>query len=115
MATKLAPGQMQEVLETFMYEPEVFLVDEVTKLDYARREIEAMMDTRRDLPFARHQAKPSRRLPPLERLSRETRTRTGDRRLVIRYEFEFRQGDTPVYRGNQSVMFFKDSVFGQAR
>ncbi len=62
MATKLAPGQMQEVLETFMYEPEVFLVDEVTKLDYARREIEAMMDTRRDLPFARHQAKPSRRL-----------------------------------------------------
>ena len=54
MATKLAPGQMQEVLETFMYEPEVFLVDEVTKLDYARREIEAMMDTRRDLAFARH-------------------------------------------------------------
>ncbi len=43
--------------------------------------------------------------------SRETRTRRGERRLVIRYEFEFRQGNTLVYFGDQSAMFFKDSVF----
>ena len=163
--SKPAPGEMQEFLDTFMYEPEAFLVDEVTNLDYARREIEAIMDTRRELPFARHQRTDANHPPhmavgellmatgsigslhawffhgcrwnegwtgfgnrihradfkafakigpPLEMLSRETRTRAGGRRLVIRYEFEFRQGDTLVYYGDQSAMFFKDSVFEHA-
>lgn len=164
-ATTPAPEEMQQFLDTFMYGPEAFLVDEVTRLDIERREIQAVMDTRRDLPFARQQRTDANNPPhvavgeilmatgsmgslhawffhgcrwadgwtgfgnrihradfkafaligpPLEMVSRETRTRAGTRRLVIRYEFEFRQRGTLVYYGDQSAMFFKDSVFARA-
>jgi hypothetical protein len=46
--------------------------------------------------------------PPLELHSRETRTRTGSRRLVIRYEFRFEQEDRHVYQGDQTAMFLKE-------
>jgi hypothetical protein len=47
--------------------------------------------------------------PPLDLASRETRTRAGDRRVVLRYEFSFRQQGQEVYRGDQSAMFFRDA------
>jgi hypothetical protein len=39
--------------------------------------------------------------------SRETRSRAGPRRVVIRYEFRFSQEDRLVYFGDQSAMFVK--------
>jgi hypothetical protein len=46
--------------------------------------------------------------PPLQLRSRETRSRAGARRLVLRYDFEFRQAGTVVYYGDQTAMFVKD-------
>jgi len=46
--------------------------------------------------------------PPLELHSRETRTRVGERRIVLRYEFEFRQGAELVYTGDQTAMFLRE-------
>jgi len=48
---------------------------------------------------------------PLRLESRETRTRVGPRRVVLRYEFHFWQNDKLVYYGDQSAMFFKDQAF----
>ena len=45
--------------------------------------------------------------PPLELHSRETRTRAGARRVVIRYEFRFEQERRHVYFGDQTAMFLK--------
>lgn len=45
--------------------------------------------------------------PPLELVSRETRTRIGARRVVLRYEFRFSQDGEVVYHGDQSAMFVK--------
>ena len=45
--------------------------------------------------------------PPLILQSRETRTRIGPSRVVIRYAFDFRQEDELVYQGDQTAMFFK--------
>lgn len=45
--------------------------------------------------------------PPLRLESNETRTRVGPKRVVIRYEFHFWQGDALVYHGDQSAMFVK--------
>lgn len=47
--------------------------------------------------------------PPLELASRETRTRAGERRVVIRYEFRFEQAGRLVYTGDQTAMFVKDA------
>ena len=53
------------------------------------------------------------RLGPLITLeSRETRTRVGASRVVLRYDFEFRQGDDLVYVGDQSAMFVKERALG---
>jgi hypothetical protein len=46
--------------------------------------------------------------PPLRLESRETRARTGARRVVLRFEFRFWQGDGLVYFGDQSAMFVRD-------
>lgn len=46
--------------------------------------------------------------PPLALRSRETRTRVGPRRVVLRVEFHFEQEGALVYRGDQSAMFVKD-------
>ena len=45
--------------------------------------------------------------PPLELESRETRTRAGAQRVVIRFEFHFRQEGELVYFGDQTAMFMK--------
>ncbi len=47
--------------------------------------------------------------PPLELSSVETRTRVGEKRVVLRYEFRFEQEGRLVYLGDQSAMFFKDA------
>ena len=47
--------------------------------------------------------------PPLELFSAESRTRTGSRRVVIRYDFRFEQEGAVVYLGDQSAMFFRDA------
>jgi len=45
------PTEMQRFLEAHLYEPEAFLIDEVTKLDRDTRRIGARMQTTRALPF----------------------------------------------------------------
>ncbi len=46
--------------------------------------------------------------PPLELHSRETRTRVGPKRVVLRYDFTFRQEGETVYTGDQTAMFLLD-------
>jgi len=46
--------------------------------------------------------------PPLDLVSQETRRRVGPRRVLLRYDFEFRQEDEVVYVGDQTAMFFLD-------
>ena len=46
--------------------------------------------------------------PPLRLESRETRSRIGPQRVVLRYDFHFWQGDSQVYVGDQTAMFFRD-------
>ena len=50
--------------------------------------------------------------PPVVLESRETRTRVGDSRIVLRYAFEFRQEGELVYVGDQSAMFVKGRPLG---
>ena len=50
--------------------------------------------------------------PPLELESRELRARVGPRRVVIRYEFLFRQEGALVYAGEQTAIFAKDAGAG---
>ena len=50
--------------------------------------------------------------PPIVLESRETRTRIGSRRIVIRYEFRFHQEGAVVYLGDQSAMFVKGMALG---
>jgi hypothetical protein len=45
--------------------------------------------------------------PPLELRSRETGSRVGPQRIVVRFEFDFRQEGKPVYFGDQTAMFLK--------
>ncbi|MDH3284144.1 MAG: hypothetical protein OEQ13_05350 [Acidobacteriota bacterium] len=157
------PEEMRRFLDSFMYEDDAFLVDEVTRLDPARREIEGRLDTTRTLPITRrqrsddshpaHVAAPelimvtgclgclsawffhgcrwdegwvgfgnrihradfktlARIGPPLDLRSRETRSRVGASRIVVRYEFEFEQEGRMVYLGDQSAMFFKGKFEG---
>lgn len=152
------PREMERFLETFLYEEEAFLIDEVVRLDVQRREIEARADTTRPLPFARHQrVGPSHPAhvsgpelimltgnlgclhawffhgcrwddgwvgygnrihraafsslasigAPLQLESKEKRVRARSNRIVIRYEFEFRQEGRLVYRGDQTAQFFR--------
>ena len=51
------------------------------------------------------------RASPLSLHSRETRSRVGERRIVIRFEFEFFQQGERVYQGDQSAMFVRDQDF----
>lgn len=46
--------------------------------------------------------------PPLRMLSKETRSRVGPRRVVLRYTFEFDQEGRRIYVGDQSAMFVRD-------
>lgn len=50
--------------------------------------------------------------PPILLESRETRTRVGENRVVLRYDFEFRQEGELVYVGDQSAMFVKGRPLG---
>lgn len=45
-------AQMQHFLDTFLYGPEAFLIDEIVRVDRAVGEIEARLDTRRALPYS---------------------------------------------------------------
>jgi len=40
-------------------------------------------------------------------------TRVGPTRVVMRYEFHFRQEDELVYYGDQSAMFFKEKILAE--
>ena len=55
--------------------------------------------------------------PPLRLESRETKVRVGARRVMLRYEFHFWQGDKIAYRGDQSALFVKEAWvrFGEDR
>ena len=53
--------------------------------------------------------------PPLRLESHETRTRVGPKRVVIRYEFRFWQGDALVYHGDQSAMFVRGMPLASAQ
>lgn len=46
--------------------------------------------------------------PPLRLESKETRTRVGSKRIVIRYDFHFWQEETLVYVGDQTAMFVRN-------
>ena len=154
-----APEEMQEFLDTFLYKPDAFLIDEVHQMDPDERLIKASLDTCRPLPFRLSQRTDSHHPahvaaaeilqatgslgcmhawffhgcrwregwagfgnrihradfktlahvgPPLRMQSRETRTRVGKRRIVIRFEFRFQQEERIVYVGDQSAMFVRD-------
>lgn len=45
--------------------------------------------------------------PPLRLESRETRSRVGSRRVVLRFEFHFWQEESLVYFGDQTAMFIR--------
>lgn len=48
-------AEMRRFLDTFLYTEQAFLVDEIVAIDREARTLGARMDTRRDLPVARHQ------------------------------------------------------------
>ncbi len=50
--------------------------------------------------------------PPIVLESKQTRTRIGSRRIVIRYAFRFLQEGQVVYVGDQSAMFVKGMALG---
>jgi hypothetical protein len=56
--------------------------------------------------------------PPIALESKQTRTRIGERRIVIRYDFRFLQSGDVVYQGDQSAMFVKgralDSILARS-
>jgi hypothetical protein len=45
--------------------------------------------------------------PPIHLHSKETRTRVGPKRVVLRYEFTFTQEEKVVYWGDQSAIFVR--------
>ncbi len=45
--------------------------------------------------------------PPLDLASRETHSRVGSQRIVLRYEFRFAQEGRLIYAGDQTAMFVK--------
>ena len=51
--------------------------------------------------------------PPIVVESKETQTRMGSRRIMIRYAFRFLQEDQVVYVGDQSAMFVKGMALGK--
>jgi hypothetical protein len=152
-------AELSHFLDTFLYRPEAFLIDEVSRMDADEGVIEARMDTGRPLPFAAAQRTSAyhpghvsgaeivmitgglgclhayffhgcrwdegwagfgnrihradfKRLArigqPRDLVSRETRTRVGPRRVLLRYAFEFQQEGRVVYLGDQTAMFFRD-------
>jgi hypothetical protein len=50
--------------------------------------------------------------PPIELVCCETRGRIGPARIVLRFDFEFRQQGKLVYRGDQTAMFIKEKKLG---
>jgi hypothetical protein len=153
------PEEMERFLDGFMYQPAGFLIDEVTRLDREKHEIEARLGTTGPLPLSdlqrvephhpahvaageiiqatgslgclhawffhgcrwdegwtgfgsrihRADFKKLARIGPALRLeSRELRSRVGERRVVLRFEFQFWQEDVLVYHGDQTAMFLRD-------
>jgi hypothetical protein len=52
--------------------------------------------------------------PELLLSSKETRTRVGASRIVMRLQFEFRQEGRSVYRGDQTAIFLLDKTLHPA-
>jgi hypothetical protein len=48
-------AEMQHFLDSFLYEEEAVLVDEITSLDHENKRIEAILDTNRPLPLSARQ------------------------------------------------------------
>ena len=48
----VAPELLQRFVDTFLYAPEAFFVDELTRVDPGSRSITALLDTTRPLPLA---------------------------------------------------------------
>ena len=154
----VAPEKLQHFVDTFLYREDALLIDEITRMDAERGEVDAILESTRPLPFSGHQRvseghpahvsgaelvmvtgnlgclhayffhgcrwdegwtgfgnrihradfkRLARVGPPVELSSRETKTRVGANRVVIRYAFEFRQQGELVYVGDQSAMFFR--------
>ncbi|MFO0690782.1 MAG: hypothetical protein U0900_18930 [Myxococcota bacterium] len=152
------PALLQRFVDTFLYGPDAFFVDELTRVDPEARVLEGVLDTTRVFPLSRcqrtsalhpahvsaaellmatgslgclhaflfhgcrwdeawagfgnriHRADFKRVAtigPPITLESRETRTRVGPRRIMLRYDFRFLQAGEVVYRGDQSAMFVK--------
>jgi hypothetical protein len=51
----VAAAEMERFFETFMYQDDAFLVDEIVRMDAEERAIDAVLDTTRSLPFADRQ------------------------------------------------------------
>jgi hypothetical protein len=49
------PTEMRRFLESFLYHEDAVLVDEILRVDPEAREVEAVLDTKRPLPFAARQ------------------------------------------------------------
>jgi len=49
------PAELQRFLDTFLYTEEAVLIDEITRIDPETTRIEAILDSRRALPFTRCQ------------------------------------------------------------
>ncbi|MEM7413161.1 MAG: hypothetical protein AAF430_23225 [Myxococcota bacterium] len=49
------PGDLRRFLDTFLYRDEIFLIDEISRLDADAGRIEARLDTTQELPIARFQ------------------------------------------------------------
>ncbi len=151
--------QLQHFVETFIYDPQGFVIDAVTAVDHEAREIRARTDTTRHWPIGtlqrgpeqlhpRHVSGPELILltgnlgclsaylfhrirwdegwvgygsrihradfrelvrigPPIESRCVETRLRKGPKRIVARYEFEYRQEGRLVFRSDQTAMFVR--------
>lgn len=156
------PAQLQRFLDTYMYRPEAFLLDEIFEMETSKGRMQARLDTAKPLPYSdlqrSHDGHPAHvsasdvlmltgslgclhawffhdcywdegwagfgsrihradfkglitRGPELLLTSRETSSRNGKRRVVLRYDFEFYQQDKLVYVGDQTAMFVKDWGF----
>jgi len=49
------PEELQNFIDTFLYREETVLIDEIVRLDPAKEQIEAILETTRPLPFAASQ------------------------------------------------------------
>ena len=49
------PEKLQHFVDTFLYREEALLVDEITRMDAEKGEVDAVLESTRPLPFSAHQ------------------------------------------------------------